>query len=51
MKDRDLERLESKIDVLRRREGEGDRRRVEAEVFDRTTLMTVSMPTSQSVTG
>jgi len=41
MRDQDLERIESKIDMLRRRDGDGGARRVEAEVFDRSTLMTI----------
>ena len=42
MRERDLERIESKIDVLRRRDGDGGARRVEAAVFDRSTLMTIA---------
>jgi len=42
VRDQDLERIEYKIDILRRRDGDGGARRVEAEVFDRSTLMTVA---------
>ncbi len=49
VRDQDLERIETKTGILRSRDGDGGARRVEAEVFDRSTLTVVNKLFSDGV--